>query len=101
MRDFNTEFGYRPYTGGAGPSKEDMVNATAALYCALFSVGMQPRIECEDDGSDDGILVVTVGSRRVSYDRWGYCNADGNPETEIDQVDLNGAVAYFQEAYHV
>lgn len=94
MKDYNTIFGYKPYEGGAGPSKSEEANFASMLYCALFDAKLQPMIEIDED---ETIFVITRGgSRKVCYDRWGYCN-EGDPDVELDQVDLNAAVAYFLE----
>jgi len=96
-KDWNEVFRYRPYQGGAGPSKREVEQFNSLLRTALILTGMVPTSEVDEDGTE----FVVVGSRRVTYDRWGYCNEDGNPEDEIDQVDLNTAVAYFLKEYDV
>lgn len=90
--DYNALYHYAPYTGGAGPDEETVRRCLRQLYAALLNLGLKASIEANEDD-----LCVMVGDLRVQYDRWGYVNVDANPSVELDQVDLNTAVAYFLE----
>jgi hypothetical protein len=95
MRDFNKELNYRPYQGTGGPSEKVVEACNMKLFTALVLSGLRPKLDRNEDEPDT--VFVVVDSRRVTFDRWGYCNEDGHPDIELDQVDLNTAVAYFVE----
>ena len=89
MRDYNSEFGYQPYTGGAGPTEDHVQQLNETLFNAAKAAGLNPKLSTHPDYGQ----VVSVGELEVSYDRWGYC-ADG---TELDQTDLNEVIAYLTQ----
>lgn len=87
--NLNQAFAYAPFKGGAGPTQEQSQACNNALVAALVAEGLPVRWQ-HDEALDE--QVVAVGDKAASYDRWGFCSADG----ALDNVDLALTVAYFK-----
>jgi hypothetical protein len=92
---------YVPYTGGAGPSKEQEDDNNTALAMAvtiLTTKRVTRKIIQYDEG--DVSLAVVVGDRAVSYDRWGFCAEECSlgmkttSKERLDQVSIGRAIDY-------
>lgn len=93
MRDWNSELNYRPYEGGAGPSEEQTKQLADTLFNAATAAGFNPeRFNDEEYGP-----MVRVDTQEVGYDRWGYCDDNG----ELDQADLNSTMEFLRKHVEV
>lgn len=88
----NEKYGYRPYSGGAGPTHQQEADFVALLHRAALAEGLQASLKLVDDEDIEDVCHVAVGERLVAYDRWGYCSADG----KLDQASLADALTYFK-----
>ena len=92
--------GYEPYTGGGGPSEEQVRKNNQALQIALQKVGIRAKlIRTDFDGSfDEEIEVLELAPGvTIGYDRWGFVGTvlKGRAKgEELDQDDLEDAVAW-------
>lgn len=86
--NLNEKYGYQPYTGGAGPTTQQL-NAFGEL---LMRVLRENNIQftTEDMQADEVETYIVVDGRKVIHDRWGYCSYDG----VLDQKDLDTTFRY-------
>lgn len=88
---------YEPYVGGAGPSLEQAIENTQALYEEL----QRQNIPCtfkmgKVNDIDEELPLVYFGPNQeftVGYDRWGFCS-DNLPV--LDQADWEATIAYIK-----
>lgn len=88
--------GYKPYSGGAGPSKQHVARNNYALAKAMERRGVGVKFVKDYDGEQ--IEVVFLGRTRVCYDRWGW-NTQNKCRKELDQAPLREAIELLLYAY--
>lgn len=73
---------YKEYTGGTGPSEEQVYQNNQALLEELLKHGIQAKHDdlnnIVSDLSDEPIQILTFDKdgtvHTVGYDRWGFCS---------------------------
>ena len=90
---------YEPYTGGAGPTPEQVSANTKSLFRILQKQGVNCTMDngeyaAEHWNGDEKMIVITKPKGQtihVSYDRWGFCvdaDSDIKGVSDIDQEGL-------------
>lgn len=85
---------YEPYTGGGGPTEDQVRNNNQALKEMLEAAVSDIKITdaLHPDYEDPTpIIIITKDNGevlRVGYDRWGFCG-EGDVEEGLDQAGLN------------
>src|SRR5688500_16725816 len=75
--DLNKKYGYKPYSGGAGPDRGDVASFHALLVSAATAEGLSVTfVENEDDLDADYVVNNDNTDLRVCYDRWGYVSGE-------------------------
>lgn len=91
---------YEPYSGGAGPSEEQIKKNNLTLQAALQKEGIETElIRTDFDGLlDEEIEVLELAPGvTIGYDRWGFAGEvlKGREKGDVlDQGDLEDAVAW-------
>lgn len=91
----NTKGGFKDYTGGAGPTEEQVHQNNVALNDALKKKGIQSTIIKYNDskqvGEESFFEVVKAGGKMAGYDRWGFSTPNG---LTLDQSSFEEAFNY-------
>ena len=97
------EQGYKPYTGGTGPSEEQIEQNNLALKKFLAAEGIETEVVMTDfDGATDipvQVLQVTP-EYTVGYDRWGFVGEPRVEGDELDQGNLDDAMDWVRRRVH-
>lgn len=92
-------FGYKPYTGGTGPSDAQVRQNNIALLKVLDEAEIPCKLERDPTlGDEYPVPCVKVLDVYVGYDRWGFCDTGLNGP-ELDQADLYTAYLRLYNEY--
>lgn len=103
-----SEYGYEPYVGGAGPSKEIIKKNDKALMQALEDINVPFTYILHPAFSDEEVQFNVIRVCRkvndilyISYDRWGYyIELKGKSVPVLDQSDFEDTLLYIQTWYN-
>ena len=99
INEYAAKNGYETYTGGCGPTYDQMKTNAIVLFDLIKMTGIPCKLEHDPvfDDTENYPKSVKVLDIYVGYDRWGFCSSDN--ELTLDQESLESAYNFCVDTY--